>query len=120
MNMEKLAEILEECKKLVGYEGVVKVKLKHYKVKAATVNLKRKTIYINPHMLELGEEVVRYLLVHELLHLKLNTLNHGSEFYRILTAIISEDEVEVYRKVIIEKLLELNRVRLQSRGSYVD
>ncbi len=120
MNMEKLAEMLEECKKFVGYEGVVKVKLKHYKIKAAAVNLKRKTIYINPHMLELGEEVVRYLLVHELLHLKLNTLNHNSEFYRILTAIIPEDEVKVYRKMIIEKLLELNGIRLQSKRSYVD
>jgi predicted metal-dependent hydrolase len=109
MNIEKLVELLEDCKRLVGYDGVVKVKLKPYKIKAATVNLKRKTIYINPYMLDLGDEVVRYLLVHELLHLKLNTLNHNSEFYKALTAIIPEDAIEGYRRLIIGKLLELNK-----------
>ncbi len=120
MNVEKLAELLEECKRLVGYEGVVKVKLKPYKIKAATVNLKKKTIYINPYILGLGEEIIRYLLVHELLHLKLNTLNHSSEFYKTLTAIIPEDAIEGYRKMIIEKLLELNDISLRSRKSYID
>jgi predicted metal-dependent hydrolase len=117
MRLEELEKLLAECKKLVGYDGPVRIALKPYKLKAATANIKSRTITVNTHLLDLGEDVIRYLLVHELVHLKLNSRYHDSVFHEELLKVVPEDEVRRARHMIIERLLEINNVRRGRRSS---
>jgi len=103
--VDKVNEILEEYKRSLGINHDVKIKLRRYKTKSAFVNLKTMTIFINELLLDLGEEVIRYLVLHELIHLKLNSKYHDSEFNKILYSYIPPEKVGKLRELITSKLL---------------
>ena len=115
--IDKVNEILEEYKRSLGINQDVKIKLRRYKTKSAFVNLKTKTIFINELLLDLGEEVVRYLVLHELIHLKLNSKYHDSEFNKELYSYIPPEKVSKLRELITSKLLSAlhttNKIRIQ-------
>jgi len=115
--IDKVNEILEEYKRSLGINQDVKIKLRRYKSKSAFVNLKTRTIFINELLLDLGEEVIRYLVLHELIHLKLNSKYHDSEFNKILYSHIPPEKVSKLRELITSKLLlaihETNKNRVQ-------
>ena len=115
--IDKVNEILEEYKRSLGINQDVKIKLRRYKSKSAFVNLKTRTVFINELLLDLGEEVIRYLVLHELIHLKLNSKYHDSEFNKILYSHIPPEKVSKLRELITSKLLlaihETNKNRVQ-------
>jgi len=98
-------EILKKYKEALGINDEVRVKIKKYKTRSAFINLKTKTIFINENLLELGEEVLRYLILHELIHLKLNSKCHDGEFNRTLYNYIPPEKAIEIRGLIINKLL---------------
>jgi hypothetical protein len=98
-------EILKKYKEELGINDEVRVKIKKYKTKSAFINLKTKTIFINKNLLELGEEVIKYLIVHELIHLKLNSRYHSAEFNRILYTYITPEKASEIRGLIANKLM---------------
>ncbi|MFZ8791335.1 MAG: M48 family metallopeptidase [Thermosphaera aggregans] len=100
-------EILKKYKEELGISDEVRVKIKKYKTRSAFINLKTKTIFINENLLELGEEVVKYLIVHELIHLKLNNRYHSAEFNRILYTYISPEKASEIRGLIANKLMTI-------------
>ncbi len=80
---EKIINIVEELKKELGLENVeVNVEIKEFKRKVASVSLNNNTIRINKEVLE-DEVFLRKILLHELLHIKLNTKWHTPEFLEI-------------------------------------
>jgi len=103
--VDKVNEILEEYKRSLGINEDVKIKLRRYKTKSAFVNLKTRTIFINELLLDLGDEVLRYLVLHELIHLKLNSKYHDSVFNKILYCHIPPEKVSKLRELITSKLL---------------
>ena len=109
--VDSINRIVEEYKKQLGINGEIKVKIRSYRTKAAFVNLKTRTIYINGRLLNLDEGVVKYLILHELLHIKLNSKYHSRKFYELLYGHISPEEVELIRKTINEGLKEINHLR---------
>lgn len=100
-----IEEILRECKTLLGIDEHVKVKVKSYKTRIAFCNLKNKTIYINENLLDLGEDTLRYIILHELLHIKLNSKYHNEMFHKLLHEIIPPQRAKAIRKAIFEKIL---------------
>jgi predicted metal-dependent hydrolase len=111
MNYADLVEkILKKYKEALGINDEVRVKIKKYKTKSAFINLKTKTIFINENLLELGEEVLKYLILHELIHLKLNSKYHGGKFNKILYSYIPPEKVSELRGLIVGKLLLLSRI----------
>lgn len=103
-------EILKKYKEALGINDEVRVKIKKYKTRSAFINLKTKTIFINENLLELGEEVLRYLILHELIHLKLNSKYHDGEFNRILYSYIPPEKVSELRGLIVGKMLLPSRI----------
>jgi len=103
--VDKVNEILEKYKRSLSINEDVKIKLRRYKTKSAFVNLKTRTIFINELLLDLGDEVLRYLVLHELIHLKLNSKYHDSEFNKILYSYIPPEKVSKLRELITHKLL---------------
>jgi predicted metal-dependent hydrolase len=88
----------------LGIGEEVKVKLKNYKVRSAFCNFRTRTIYLNSILIDLGEEVIRYLLLHELIHIKQGNRYHNNEFYRLLYKFIPPEKVDTVRERIIEAL----------------
>jgi predicted metal-dependent hydrolase len=104
-NHKDLVEkILAEYKPQLGINGEVKVKLRNYKARSAFCNLRTNTIYLNTALLDLGEEVARYLLLHELIHIKQGNRYHNDEFYKLLNKYIPPGKVETIQEQIIGEL----------------
>ena len=106
--VDSVERILEEYKRSLGLDGEVKVKVRNYRTRVAFADLKTKTIYINKRLLDLGERALRYLILHELLHIKLNSKYHSKEFHKLLYGHIPLEEVTAIRRAINEKLMALN------------
>jgi predicted metal-dependent hydrolase len=103
--------ILKECKLQLGINDDVKVKVRNYKTRAAFSNLKTKTIYINRNLLDLDEDALKYLIIHELLHIKLNSKYHSDTFYKTLYEFIPHEKITYVRIKIREKLLQVNNIK---------
>jgi predicted metal-dependent hydrolase len=101
---ELVEKILAEYMSQLGIGEEVKVKLKNYKVRSAFCNLRTRTIYLNSILVDLGEEAIRYLLLHELIHIKQGNRYHNNEFYRLLYKFIPPEKVDAVRERIIEAL----------------
>ena len=107
-NHKDLVEkILAEYMPQLGINFEVKVKLRNYKTRSAFCNLKTNTIYLNTALLDLGEEVARYLLLHELLHIKQGKRYHNDEFYKLLYKFIPPEKVETIQEQIIGELYNI-------------
>ena len=70
--MEKIEKILEKCKIYIGVRDVA-VEIRPYKTRDAFTNLSSSppTLYLNEHLID-DEEAVEYLLLRELIHIKLH------------------------------------------------
>lgn len=107
MNYVSIIEkILDEYKQKLGINDAIKVKIRRYKTKTAFVDLKTRTIYINRDVLDLGEDIITYLILHELIHIKLNNKYHDHEFFKILYEYISPEELTKVRSLVNEKFID--------------
>jgi len=100
-----IERILSEYRLMLGIRDDVKVRVRRYKTKAALSNIKTRTIYINKDLLDLGEEIIRYLLLHELLHIKLQGKYHDERFYAMLYFFIPPEKVNTIREIITMGML---------------
>jgi hypothetical protein len=119
--MEKIERILERYKIYLGVKYVELV-VGPYKTRTAFTNLSSSppTIYLNEYLID-DEEVVEYLLLRELIHIKLHRyppmrygggLSYAEKFDSILHFFIPKEKVEEIREKMEKKLIEVNR-RLQ-------
>ena len=97
----------------------VKLVVRPYKTRTAFTNLASSppTIYLNERLID-DEEAVEYLLLRELIHIKLNSyppmrygggLSYAEKFDSILHFFIPKEKVEEVRERIFKKLIEVNR-----------
>lgn len=111
MKEEELERILRECMEAVGVDENVRIRLKKYKTKAASVNMRKKIITLNEDVLDLGEDVIRYLILHELIHLKLKSPYHDKEFKEFLEKNLHGLDVLSVRGKILDKLFKIRDAR---------
>jgi len=117
--MDKVEKILERYKVYLGVKYVELV-VGPYKTRTAFTNLASSppTIYLNEYLID-DEEVIEYLLLRELIHIKLHMypskygggLSYAEKFDDILHFFMPKEKVEEIREKM-EKLIEVNR-RLQ-------
>ena len=116
--MEKIERILERYKIYIGVKDV-KLVIRPYKTRDAFSDLTNRVIYLNEYLID-DEEVVEYLLLRELIHIKLHMyppmryggLSYAEKFDSILHFFIPKEKVEEIREKMEKKLIEVNR-RLQ-------
>jgi hypothetical protein len=114
--MEKIERILERYKTYLGMRDVV-VEIRRHKTRDAFTNLSSSppTIYLDEHLIN-DEEAVEYLLLRELIHIKLHMyrsrytggLSYTAKFESTLYFLIPKEEVEEIGEKM-EKLIEVNR-----------
>ncbi len=68
--MDKVEKILEKYKIYLGVKDV-KVVVRPYMTRTAFSNLTNRVIYLNEYLID-DEEVVEYLIIRELIHIKLH------------------------------------------------
>jgi hypothetical protein len=96
----------------------VAVEIRPYKTRDAFTNLTSSPpiIYLNEYLID-DEEVVEYLIIRELIHIKLHMyrsrytggLSYAEKFENNLYILIPKEKVEEMRKRIFKKLIEVNR-----------
>jgi len=94
----------------------VAVEIRPYKTRDAFANLTSSppTIYLNKHLID-DEEVLDYLILRELIHIKLHmyppmrygtpNLSHSDKFYSALRFFVPEEKEEKIKKKIMKKLI---------------
>jgi hypothetical protein len=114
--MDKVEKTLEKYKIYLGVKDV-KVVVRPYKTRTAFTNLSSPpTIYLNEYLID-DEEVVEYLILRELIHIKLNMyrsrytggLSYAEKFENTLYFLMPKDQVEKIREKIVKKLIKVNR-----------
>ena len=103
---ELALKILSEYEERLGVKAT-KLVIRRYKTRAAFCELRSKRLYLNENLLGLGEGVIRYLIAHELVHLKLRSRHHGDEFYRLFHALVPPEAASEAEKRIVKKLFQL-------------
>jgi hypothetical protein len=118
--MDKVEKILEKYKIYIGVRDV-KAVVRPYKTRDAFTNLSSSppTIYLNEHLID-DEEVAEYLIIRELIHIKLHrypqprymrpTL-YAEKFESNLYFLIPKEKVEKIKEKIWRKLFEINKKR---------
>lgn len=113
---EWVKSLLERAKQAVGVEDNVKLILYPMKYKVASISLKNKTIRLNKNLLELfSEDELYYILVHELIHIKHSTLNHGEEFYKALYKLFSPGEADEIENRIARKFINVVNINMRAK-----
>jgi len=105
-----LRKVLIEYKEMLNINDDVHIRLKRYKTKAASVNIRKNIITLNKEVLDLGEDVIRYLILHELTHLKLRSPYHDATFKELLEKNSCNLDIELARSKILNKLLRLKDI----------
>ena len=111
--MEKIEKILQRYRIYLGVKDV-KVVVRPYKIRTAFTKLSSPpTIYLNEYLID-DEEVLEYLILRELIHIKLNMyppirytggLSYADKFDSILHFFAKEKVEEIREKM--EKLIEV-------------
>ena len=108
-NKERARRLLEQAKQALKMEDNIKLVLYPMKYKVASTSLKTKTIRLNKNLIELfTDNEIYYILIHELIHIKLATLNHGEEFYKLLYTLYPLEKSEELENRIVKKLINTN------------
>jgi len=117
--MDKVEKILERYKIYLGVKDV-KVVVRPYKTRTAFTNLTSSppTIHLNEYLID-DEEVVEYLLLREMIHIKLNmyppmrygtpSLSYAEKFDSALNFFLPKEKVEEIREKMVKKLIEVNK-----------
>ncbi len=113
---ERIKTLLERAKQAVGVEDNIKLVLYPMKYKVASISLRNKTIRLNKNLLELFDEnELCYVLVHELIHIKHSTLNHGEEFYKALYKSFLPEEADEMENRIVKKLINVININMRAK-----
>jgi len=113
MNIKQLRELLKELKNELEIPENEKIRLilRPMKTKAASISLKNGTIRLNKNLIpKLDPESIKYLLLHELIHYKLKSVNHNGNFQKQLNSKMEETKIRKIENKIITSLLELNKI----------
>ena len=105
--MERVKKILHELMEEMKINEGIKLKIVPMKQKIASLSLKTKTLRLNEKAVNvLSDEEIRYILIHELIHLKIKDASHGSSFLHELRKHYSPEDGYNLEIKIIKKMLE--------------
>ncbi|EDY36516.1 hypothetical protein ABOONEI_506 [Aciduliprofundum boonei T469] len=104
--MERIKVLLNDVKNAINLNENVKIKVVPMKQKIASISLRTKILRLNKNIIEkLNDEELRYIIAHELIHLKVKDINHGSLFWRELEKVFSSNDIVNLEIDMIKKLL---------------
>ena len=112
MRREEIKRMMDEVRATLGIKDKIKLEIRPMKTKAASISLDKGVLRINRNLLPyLDEDAIHYLILHELLHCKRNSIYHGNGFYEEIEKYTERDRIKRAEDRIIQGLLILNGKR---------
>jgi len=109
MERKEVISLFREIAKELGLEGVVKIRIVPMKRKIASFSFKTGILRINRNVIEIfDKKLIRFVIFHELIHFKVNDVNHGKEFFKELGRYYSEESMENLEIEIIKRILNFD------------
>ncbi|HIP32751.1 MAG TPA: M48 family peptidase [Crocinitomicaceae bacterium] len=106
MERKEVIRLFREVVRELGLEKVVRIRIVPMKRKIASFSFKTKTLRINRNIVEIfDEKLMRFIILHELIHFKINDVNHGKEFFEELGRYYSEKTMKSLEIEIIKRLI---------------
>ena len=105
MERKQVIRLFRSMVKEFGLDEV-KIRIVPMKRKIASLSFKTRTLRLNRNVVEiLDEEQLRFIISHELIHLRIKDVNHGSLFLEELRKHYSKEEAEQIELKIIKTLV---------------
>ena len=103
MTANNLRSILEELTNLIGLDQPVYIRRVDFKQQIASVSFNKRIIRLNKHLdYRQDLELLRYIILHELTHLKLKHPYHNEIFYQTISQYLPRP-TSWYDKKLAEK-----------------
>jgi len=103
---DRVKDLAIEVMKELGLDEKIKIEIKPMKKKVASYSFTTKTLRINSVAAEkLNDDQLKYIITHELIHVKTGSVHHGEEFIKELKKMYSDNESENIEIEIIKSLL---------------
>lgn len=121
MERKEVIKLFRELVKELGLDGV-KIRLVPMKRKIASFSFKTKILRVNRKIVEvLDYELVRYIILHELIHFKIKDVNHGKRFFeefgKYYTGDVRMLEIKLIQKLISSQIFEIIPFHLHHKSS---
>jgi hypothetical protein len=105
MKPEEVKTLFKETIEEMKLEGIT-LRLVPMKRKIASFSFRTKTLRLNRWVIEtLDPEIVKYIILHELVHFKLNDVNHGKEFLEEFGKFYTAEDTKRIETKLIRKLI---------------
>ncbi len=102
--MKSLEMMLQEVRDLLQLEESVTVRIKPLKSTLARLSFTKRVLTLDPLVLNLSEDLIFYILTHELAHLKANTPYHTPSFWREVERIYDLEDIKTIEERIFKVL----------------
>ena len=110
MKINRVKELTNKALNSLNINDKIKIEIKPMKQDIASFSFKTKTLRLNKYVVEnFDDELLYYIILHELIHFKTNSLYHGIDFYEELKKHYSEEQCDEIELKIIQKLIMLKR-----------
>ena len=96
MNKEEVVYLCKELSRKMKVE-MPRIRFQNMKKKWASCSIENKILTLDKKVFELSSECVRYILIHELLHLKIPRHN---KLFRIMLSVYHPEWEDVHQKIV--------------------
>lgn len=120
MERAEIRSVFNELKNEFRMPKKTRLEIRPMKTKAASVSIRKNTVRLNRNLISwLDRNCIEYLILHELIHLKLRSIHHSNDFYKIIYSVMEEKELREAERKILASLLKLNSKSIAYLRSYM-
>ena len=112
MKISRVEELTIKALNSLNINDNIKIEIKPMKQEIASFSFKTKTLRLNKYVVEnFDDELLYYIIPHELIHFKTNSLYHGINFYKELRNHFSEEQCNEIELKIIQSVLKMHKIK---------
>ena len=112
MKISRVEELTNKALNSLNINDNIKIEIKPMKQEIASFSFKTKTLRLNKYVVEnFDDELLYYIILHELIHFKTNSLYHGINFYNELRNHFSEEQCNEIELKIIQSVLKMHKIK---------
>ena len=92
MSKYQLRELVVQLAEKVGLKRKVYIRRTDFKRQVASVSFRKNIVRVNKKIFAVNDlEIIKYVILHELVHLKFNHPYHNEEFFAEMGKLLSKD-----------------------------
>ncbi len=100
--MDRVKSLFKFAKCIIGIKDGVELRIKPLKTTIARASITRGVITIDPAVKNISENLLLYLFIHELAHIKTKNQYHTPSFWKEIEKLYPVDKIEELENMLIE------------------